>query len=465
MVYLPTQIKPVTDIPLPVQNTPTATVYQGDLALYARGSGTLVSLNEIKLGFGTSGPIAEINVQAGDKVRTGDVLAVQGDRERLEAAVAANQLAVMNAKQALSDLYAQALIDYENAPFVSAQAQLDLANAKAALHTAENKWSGQQEGNRASASTVAAAEAKLVLAQNELDKARTAYNKVAGRPPGDSERSLAQIDLSAAQQNYDTVSRQLNWYTGQTTEILQAQLDAEVAMAEERVAQIGRKLEKANAVGPDPDPDKITMAELQLASAEAELAVSRRNLEDATIAAPIDGTVLAVTEMVGHDVSGPFITLADLSQLYLEIFLDGTDIDKINLDYNVEVVFDALPNQIFTGQVVQIDPSLQTTGAVTLVKGRVKLDESSTTVVNLLIGMTATVNVIGGRAEGVLLIPIEALHEQSPGKYVVYIMENGVQVLRPVEVGLMDFSYAEIKSGLKVGESVVTGPVVGAPSP
>jgi hypothetical protein len=52
---------------------------------------------------------------------------------------------------------------------------------------------------------------------------------------------------------------------------------------------------------------------------------------------------------------------------------------------------------------------------------------------------------------------VEALRELSPGEYAVFVMENGEPQLRFVEVGLMDFSFAEILSGLESGETVTTG--------
>jgi len=65
--------------------------------------------------------------------------------------------------------------------------------------------------------------------------------------------------------------------------------------------------------------------------------------------------------------------------------------------------------------------------------------------------------VIGGRANNTLLVPVEAVRELSPGQYAVFVMENGEPVLTFVEVGLMDFTFAEILSGLDVGDVVTTG--------
>jgi multidrug efflux pump subunit AcrA (membrane-fusion protein) len=430
------------------QEIQTSVVRQGDLVIYASGSGTLIADNEIELGFGTNGTVAELNIQAGDEVNAGVVLAVQDDREQLEAAVTADQLSVINAQNALDELY-------ENADLVAAQAQLDLANARDELSSTQYTRAVQQGGNRASQLTIEDAYADLVVAENKLQTAKDEYDKLLHLPETNSARMRAVSNYLAAQQTYNSALREFNWYTGQPSEIDQAQLDAEVAIAEAKVAKAEREYERLKD---GPDPDEIAMAELQLANAEAALVVSQRNLEESVIVAPMNGTILAVTAEVGENVAGSFITMADLSQLYLEIFLDETDMDKIDVDYEVEVIFDALPDRVLTGRVIQVDPSLYRSGQISTVKGLVKLDETATaTIDKLLLGMNAAVDVIGGRAEGVALVPVEALRELSPGEYAVFVMEDGELKLRPVEVGLMDFTFAEIKSGLEIGEVVTTG--------
>jgi multidrug efflux pump subunit AcrA (membrane-fusion protein) len=128
------------------------------------------------------------------------------------------------------------------------------------------------------------------------------------------------------------------------------------------------------------------------------------------------------------------------------------------LDYPVEVVFDALPDDVFDGQVIQIDPQLVSQNGLSVVRALVQLDtESFAKPQTLPVGMNATVEVIGGRADNAVLVPVEALREITADQYAVFVMEDGEPVLRMVEVGLMDFSFAEIISGLEAGETVTTG--------
>ncbi|MEA1977962.1 MAG: efflux RND transporter periplasmic adaptor subunit [Chloroflexota bacterium] len=434
LAYLPTQTADEPDIQ-------TATVRQGDLVIYASGSGVLIADDEIELGFGTNGLVAEIHVQPGDQVIAGDVLAIQGEREQLEAAVAADKLAEINAQQSLVAIF-------ENADIASAQAQINLADAQDALYNAEYTNIVQQEGNRATQATIDAAAAELEKAEDALARANDNLNH-------DPDNGDLQIKYASAMSKYQTALGNWNWYTGNPTDIQQAMLDAEVAMAKALILQA--ELEWAR-VKDGPDVDEITKAELQLASADAKLAISQRDLEQSIITAPMDGTIITVNANVGQTVSGSFITLADLSQPHLEIFLDETDLGKINLDYEVEVIFDALPDEIFNGTVIQVDPGLYTSQGVSTVRGLVKLnDDSAVMLDSLLIGMNAAVDVIGGKAEKVILVPVEALRELSPGEYAVFVLVDGVPKLRTVEVGLMDFSFAEITSGLKQGEIVTTG--------
>jgi multidrug efflux pump subunit AcrA (membrane-fusion protein) len=74
-------------------------------------------------------------------------------------------------------------------------------------------------------------------------------------------------------------------------------------------------------------------------------------------------------------------------------------------------------------------------------------------------GSAASVDVVGGRTENAVLVPVEALHEIEDGKYTLFVMENGKLRLHTVEVGLQDLTKAEIISGVDAGDIVTTGVV------
>jgi multidrug efflux pump subunit AcrA (membrane-fusion protein) len=130
----------------------------------------------------------------------------------------------------------------------------------------------------------------------------------------------------------------------------------------------------------------------------------------------------------------------------------------VGLGYEAEVVFDALPDDTFTGQVIQVDPQLVDSNGVTAVRAVLQLNTDSFAKPQTLpVGLNATVEVIGGQTQNAVLVPVEALRELSEGQYALFVMEDGEPKLRTVEVGLMDFTFAEILSGVAEGEVVTTG--------
>jgi multidrug efflux pump subunit AcrA (membrane-fusion protein) len=128
----------------------------------------------------------------------------------------------------------------------------------------------------------------------------------------------------------------------------------------------------------------------------------------------------------------------------------------VEVGYEAEVIFDSLPDSTFTGHVISVDPSLQTVSNVDTIVAQVKLDAASEAV-SLPVGSNASVDVIGGRVENAVLVPVEAIREIDTGEYAVFVMEDGEPKLRVVTVGLMDYTSAAITSGLEAGEIVTTG--------
>jgi multidrug efflux pump subunit AcrA (membrane-fusion protein) len=132
--------------------------------------------------------------------------------------------------------------------------------------------------------------------------------------------------------------------------------------------------------------------------------------------------------------------------------------DMLAVGNEVTVEFDAIGDVLYSGCVIQVDPTLVTEEGVQVIRGLVALDESATALPEgLPLGLRATVDVIAGKAENAVLVPIEALRDLGDGQYAVFVMEDAEPKLRQIEVGLQDYTYAEVVSGLEAGETVTTG--------
>ena len=247
--------------------------------------------------------------------------------------------------------------------------------------------------------------------------------------------------LTLAQTNFDAAVKRLNY-----------EYALQVAQA-----NLGKARQEYEQYTAGPAADDLELAQAELANAEAKLALAQEAQSIIELNAPIAGTVMTVDASLGEELgTDAIITLADLEIPTLDVYLDETDLDKAVVGYDAEVVFDALPDQSFTGKVVSVSPGLQTVGNTQAVLLRVQLDPSGVQV-NLPVGLNAAVDIGAGRAENAVLVPVEALRDLGDGQYAVFVMENGEPTLRVVEVGLMDVTYVEILSGLQAGEEVTTG--------
>jgi multidrug resistance efflux pump len=350
-----------------------------DLSVIA--DGRLAPIQSVQLSFNRGGEIREVLVKEGDRVAVGQLLVRLGNREQALAALTAAQLELLSAVQGLERIH-------EQAGTQSAQAQLDLANAREELRQADYRWSVQQQGHRASQATINGAEASLILAKDSLDQAKANYDGLSGRPEDDLERAAALTELAGAQRDYDAALRNLNWYNGHPTEIQQAILDADVAIAQAQVEQAERVWEERDG---GPDPDELALAEAQLANAQAQLAAAEGAVSDLELEAPIAGTVANVLGKAG-EMAAPgalAVVIADFSSWIIETEnLTEIELPSVEIGQPVKVTFDALAEVELSGVVTAIRPLFEIRSGDVTYTVTIGLD---TTDPRLRWGMTAVV--------------------------------------------------------------------------
>jgi RND family efflux transporter MFP subunit len=185
---------------------------------------------------------------------------------------------------------------------------------------------------------------------------------------------------------------------------------------------------------------------------------AQEKLEASRLAAPFAGVVmdldLQVLDKVNTD---PVLTIVQLEPLTIEVSFDEGDWRLVKQGYPVEVIFDSLPEKSYSGQIIFVDPSLQTKQNSLIVNTLVELDISNTGWADLPLGSTASVEVIAGEVKNAVLLPVEALQEQQGSEGIVLLMENGEVTQQAVELGLRDVIFVEITDGLSVGDVVVIG--------
>ena len=412
----------------------TAVARLGELTLLASGTGQVTPTTEFGVGFDESGTLIELNVTPGEKVQAGDVLArlqTKNSEEDIAASISDAELNVIRARQSLDDLYTNAELNRTTALNSIAEYAQAVRDAQ---YTLDNyTLTAEQE-------KMDAIEALDIMKQR-LEEATAAFAPYRYLELTNETRADRLTALTLAQTNFDAAVKRLNY-------------EYALQVAQANLEKARQEYEQYTA---GPAADDLELAQAELANAEAKLALAQEAQSIIELKAPIAGTVMTVDASLGEELgTDAIITLADLEIPTLDVYLDETDLDKAVVGYDADVVFDALPDQSFTGKVVSVSPGLQSVGNTQAVLLRVQLDPAGVQV-NLPVGLNAAVDIVAGRAENAVLVPVEALRDLGDGQYAVFVMENGEPTLRVVEVGLMDVTYAEILSGLQAGEEVTTG--------
>ena len=202
----------------------------------------------------------------------------------------------------------------------------------------------------------------------------------------------------------------------------------------------------------------LDLAQNTLEKARKALQTVEVQLSKARIMAPFDCTVLTRPVSAGQAVSGSagfnagteVMTIANLKDMLVAAHVNQADITRMKIGQVVDIEAEAVPGLKFQGTVERIAPQAT-------IKNNIKCFADQ----NLLKdidprerpGMTANMSIPLASAENVLAIPLAAVFTDQSGRY-AYVKTEGGFESRPVQIGIVDFQYAEVVSGLAAGDVV-----------
>lgn len=424
-------------------------------------SGEIRPIRYIKLTSEVPGRIEEIYVNPGDMVIKGKPL-VRIDPTQLQS----SQEAQWAATQA-------SINDVQNARNAVSQAQQALVVAEASVESAKQQVISLQ-------TNVERAQVALNAAQRELKR----YTELV--ESGVSSR----LEYDRARDDFDNAKIAL--------ETSKANLEAQkiaVREANERANQQRLAVKEAQT--------SIKSSEMRASQQQAMLRGQTSQREKATQLSPLNGVIADIPTRVGEYAvsqlsTTPLMTIADMSQINIEVNVDETEINNVQVGQQAKVKVDALGDKEIKAVVVQKNPlaiskSDQTGG----LSNRVNVQEAKEFKVTLELrempddiqtalrpGMSSTATITTNTKNNVLAVPLESIVEKtatpaaSPSATIagsvpaatangekpkpqkgVYVIDKTNKV-RFVEVttGITGEADIEITSGLKAEDEVVRGP-------
>jgi HlyD family secretion protein len=386
----------------------------GNLTNSVSASGSLVLPNTDGLNFGGAGTVQEVNVQASDTVKKGDVLAKLDNASilSLQQSVTSARVALQNAQDALQNALTQGVGDAQRA-VTEAQQQLSNAQTQGPLNIANAQYAADNAQGNYNDSLAKFMSGKI--SAQDLDYART-------------QLEIANLNLEIAQQDANTTV---------------ANARDTLTAAEQALANTG------------PGSLDVELKQQQVASAQAALDEALANLGNATLVAPFDGIVSAVNIQAGQTVSAGTVAIeiVDPSSVEMTATVDEIDVPQVKVGQKVSISLDALPNDNFSGVVSTISIMGNSQSGVVSYPVTITLDTASG--VQLRQGMSATATITTQEVNNVLVVPVAAVSGSSTNNPTVTVMVNGVPEVRQVKVGQSNDQYTQILSGLNAGDEVV----------
>jgi RND family efflux transporter MFP subunit len=202
--------------------------------------------------------------------------------------------------------------------------------------------------------------------------------------------------------------------------------------------------------------DAITMA--KIAQAEARVASVSAQIEERILRAPFNGVVSKIDATRGEIVTASTPVATVISDNAFQVTVQIPEIDIVNVvpGLSASITLDAYgPSVVFPAKVTSVDTSQTTVDGVSVYEATVVFDASDP---RILSGMTATVDVLKSKVEGVISVPASFLQTDDSGTFV-----NTGTIDAPIKTyvttGLRGTnSDIEIRNGLSEGV-VITGSI------
>ncbi|MEC0184831.1 efflux RND transporter periplasmic adaptor subunit [Paenibacillus peoriae] len=399
-------------------------------------TGTVQASKEVNINFTNveGAKLIAVNVKAGDSVKAGQILARLDDSDaRLQIKNAESNVSIARAK----------LVEAKRGPKLN-DIELQKANvlkAQMAIKTAKDGTELEE------------AAAQKVSVKVTLDKAQKDYDDQSYLVQNDA---VAESDLATAKQSLDKAKLDMS---NAELQYKKVQTKQNQAIEEAEVGYKTALIQLKTAQSP-PEASNIQSAQASLQQAETELEQKKSVLNKLQVTAPWDGIILKINGDVGTSPTAPFIVMNNSNTGVMKVSakVNESDIAKLKTGLQATMHSNSFPDKAFKGEVLFVSPEPVTESNVTTYKIELSLDSQN---IRLQPGMNMDVSLLLAERKDALSVPLFALRSEG-GVDGVYVAKNAANPadyeFRPVKLGVYTADQAEIKSGVKEGETIVIPP-------
>lgn len=196
----------------------------------------------------------------------------------------------------------------------------------------------------------------------------------------------------------------------------------------------------------------------EAAALEAQLALLKNDLRKTDIRSPVSGPILDkfIEDSRVLQAGTPLLTIGDMDSIEIESDILSEEVTQIDVEDAVEIFGKALRGRTVLGHVKRIYPAgFEKISSLGIEQQRVKiLVEFDNSEVALRPGTRVDIRVITDESPNALAVPDRAVF-RTGNEWFVFKVDGGRAVQTPVEIGLRNDEWAEIRSGLTPDDTII----------
>lgn len=463
----------------------TEKISRGEVLQEVSETGSIRATENINLSFKSSGRIESINVNVGNNVKAGDILAkietsqlaIQLKDARAALVVANSQLdKILNGstpedikitEDARNSAQQDLNNEYGDATTLLDDAYIKIYNSFTTANSIQGSYfsTSDQEGIKVQDSKKKISDS-MEDVKFYLDKA-----KVVNSDHNDIDTALSKtiIDLnnvanslkiirdvcdqgiyysnvsSADKTSIDTQRGYINTALTNITGSQQTINSYKIAL-EKAESQLAFKKAPAR-------PEDVDSYRAQVSQAQSKIDLLEQQTSDNYLRSPINGKITKINNDPGEVISAnsTIISLLSINPFQIKADIYEQDIVNVKIDDVVKINLIAFPKDTFLGKVVLIDPAEKIVDNVVYYEVTIDFSNQAEGIKS---GMTADIVIETNKKENVLVIPKNAI-EKIDGKDMVQVIKKKKVENREITTGLEGNYYYEIISGLSEGEEIV----------
>ncbi|MEO1004243.1 MAG: ABC exporter membrane fusion protein [Cyanobacteria bacterium J06638_38] len=332
------------------------------------------------------GRIKQLFVKQGEQIKTGQVIAVLDNRDRLEAALKEAQTKVQAAQARLAQVKAGAkagTINAQKARIQNLEAELQgqILTGEATIANLNAELKGEKSAQQA---TIQRLKAESDNAQTECGRSEMLYREGAISA---SDRDSTCLRQRTAEERLKEVQATMN----RTVTTRQEQIREATANLNRMVETLRKQIKEAEATLDEISEVRsvdVQVTTAELATAKAAVQQAQTSLDLAYVRSPIDGQILKINTWAGEIVNDQgIVEIGQTDQMYVTAEVYETDISKVRIGQPVTITSDGVIGdlqgtvdkiglQIGKKDVLGTDPTADTDARVVEVKIRLEPQDS-----------------------------------------------------------------------------------------